>query len=184
MAKDHRGREGRHRLKAPCGTALSGSPGSAGQSPAGHARYSMRVRRARLSERGWYRGSMAFRPDCPGGKVFLRACARRGGYHPPAVGLLPCRRRCEASRRRFRRRRRCETKRSDLGWRFSFFPRGRGRCAGPMLFLFLERKSIERKNRFPSLKGFWAPSPRITARIRSLWRSGGCYPALLTKPSV
>ena len=66
MAKDHRGREGRHRLKAPCGTALSGSPGSAGQFPAGHARYSMRVRRARLSERGWYRGSMAFRPGVPG----------------------------------------------------------------------------------------------------------------------
>ena len=130
MAKDHRGREGRHRLKAPCGTALSGSPGSAGQSPAGHARYSMRVRRARLSERGWYRGSMAFRPDCPGGKVFLRACARRGGYHPPAVGVI-------------------------------VHPRGRVRCAGPMLFLFLERKSIERKNRFPCLKGFWALSPRV-----------------------
>ena len=117
------------------------------------------------------------------------------------IGLPPGRRRCEASRRVFRRRRRCETKRSDLGWRFSFFshsffckkkkewekektypfrwfsihPRGRGRCAGPILFLFLERKSIERKNRLRSLKGFLAPSPRITARIRSLWRSvGGC----------
>ena len=152
MAKDHRGREGRHRLKAPCGTALSGSPGSAGQSPAGHARYSMRVRRARLSERGWYRGSMAFRPDCPGGKVFLRACARRGGYHPPAAGMN-----------------------SD--------PRGRGRCAGPMLFLFLERKSMERKNRVPSLKGFWAPYTRIIARVRSLWRSVDGRRTPWTRPS-
>ncbi len=42
-------------------------------------------------------------------------------HESPAAGLSPGRRRCEASRRRFRRRRRCETKRSDLGWRFSFF---------------------------------------------------------------
>ena len=94
-------------------------------------------------------------------------------HESPAAGLSPGRRRCEASRRRFCRRRRCKTKRSDLGWRFSFFShsffckkkkewekektcplrwissftRGCGRCAGPMLFLFLERKSIERKNR-------------------------------------
>ena len=45
----------------------------------------------------------------------------RGGDPPPAAGFLPSRRRCEASRRWFRRRRRCETKRSDLGRRFSFF---------------------------------------------------------------
>ena len=88
------------------------------------------------------------------------------GLAPPAAGLSPGRRRCEASRRWFRRRRRCETKRSDLGWRFSFFshsffckkkkewekektcplrwisffPRGCGRCAGPSIFLVLGKK--------------------------------------------
>ena len=135
----------------------------------------------------------------------------RGGYHPPAAGPLPGRRRCEASRRGFRRRRRCETKRSDLGWRFSFFShsffckkkkewekektcplrwissftRGRGRCAGPSIFLVLGKKDTgEKEPLFACLKGFFAPSPRITARIRSLWRSVGGHRALLTKPSV
>ena len=42
---------------------------------------------------------------------------------------------------------------------------------GPVSFLCLARKILERKNRLCSLKGFWALSPRITARIRSLWRS-------------
>ena len=55
---------------------------------------------------------------------------------------------------------------------------------GPVSFLCLARKILERKNRLCSLKGFFALSPRITARIRSLWRSvGGCR-TLLTKPSV
>ena len=32
---------------------------------------------------------------------------------------------------------------------------------GPVSFLCLARKILERKNRFPSLKGFWALSPRV-----------------------
>ena len=55
---------------------------------------------------------------------------------------------------------------------------------GPVSFLCLARKILDRKNRLRCPKGFWALSPRITARIRSLWRSVGCYRTLLMKPSV
>ena len=54
---------------------------------------------------------------------------------------------------------------------------------GPVSFLRLARKILDRKNRLRSLKGSLAPSPRITARIRSLWRSVGVYPTPQTKPS-
>ena len=98
----------------------------------------------------------------------------------PSAGSLAARRRCEASRRRFRRRRRCETERSDLGWRFSFFshsffckkkkewekektyplrwisfyPRGRGRCAGPSIFLVLGKKDTGEKEPLMKSEGF------------------------------
>ena len=112
----------------------------------------------------------------------------------PSTEPLPGRRRCEASRRRFRRRRRSETKRSDLGWRFSFFSHSffckkkkewakektcpfrwvisaqeeTDAALGPVSFLCLARKILERKNRLRSLKGFWAPSPRMPAHsVRS-----------------
>ena len=112
-------------------------------------------------------------------------------HESPAAGLSPGRRRCEASRRRFRRRRRCETERSDLGWRFSFFshsffckkkkewekektcslrwisffPRGRGRCAGPSIFLVLGKKDTGEKEPLMKSEGFLGI---ISAHGRSL----------------
>ena len=130
-------------------------------------------------------------------------------HESPAVGSLPGRRRCEASRRRFRRRRRCETKRSDLGWRFSFFshsffckkkkewekekacslrwisffPKGRGRCAGPSIFLVLGKKDTGEKEPLSLSEGFLGPISAHYRSLRSLWRSVGRCLALLTKPS-
>ena len=112
------------------------------------------------------------------------------GLPPPAVGSPTGRRRCEASRRRFRRRRRCEIKRSDPGWRFSFFshsffckkkkewekektcplrwisifPRGRGRCAGPSIFLVLGKKDTEEKEPLSKSEGFLGT---VSAHYRS-----------------
>ena len=46
---------------------------------------------------------------------------------------------------------------------------------GPVSFLCLARKILERKNRFPSLKGFLAPSPRLiptSNRNRPIFASG------------
>ena len=114
----------------------------------------------------------------------------QGGYYPPSAGSLPGRRRCEASRRRFRRRRRCETERSDLGWRFSFFshsffckkkkewekektyslrwisifPIGRGRCAGPSIFLVLGKKDTGEKEPLMKSEGFLGS---VSAHYRS-----------------
>ena len=57
------------RLRAPGGKEPLGSPVSAGQSPAGPPVTAEQAWRVLLSECGWYRGSMAFRPESSGGKV-------------------------------------------------------------------------------------------------------------------
>ena len=60
-----------------------------------------------------------------------------------------------------RKRKNGKKKKRDLYVGFLSAQEDADAALGPVSFLCLARKILDRKNRFPSLKGFWALSPRV-----------------------